>query len=49
MIWIQLRGRKNISEYDQLKTILIEAEEEKEDDAKPIRNELRLTACEPLG
>ena len=50
VIWIQLRSRKNISEYYQLKTMLIEAQEEKEDDAKPIlvRNELRLAACEPL-
>ena len=41
---------KNISKYYQLKTMLIEAQEEKEDDAKPIlvRNELRLAACEPL-
>ena len=50
VIWIQLRSRKNISQYYQLTTILIVAQEEKEDDAKPtpIRNELRLAACEPL-
>ena len=50
VIWILFRSRKNISEYYQHTTILIVTQEEKEDDAKPtpVRNELRLAACEPL-